>query len=131
MKNILFKGSGDVIDSQKFFNFVIKKSQHNYAVVICGGGTKISRALEEAGYKIYFDEFGRRITKTWKERIIMCNILEHEKKGFRISLLEEAWLLFRRLFMPALFYAQLMGMIWLRLTTLVLMKYMCLLKKNE
>lgn len=80
MKNILIKGSGDITDSQKFFEFVIKKAKGNHVVVICGGGTKISEALEKAGYPVKFDNLGCRTTKTWEERIIMRDILEHEQK---------------------------------------------------
>lgn len=80
MKNILVKGSGDITDSQKFFDFVVHKAKDNYVVVICGGGTKISSALVKAGYVIKYDGLGRRITKTWEERMIMRNVLEHEEK---------------------------------------------------
>lgn len=85
MKNILVKGSGDIIDSQQFFDFVVDKAWKNYTVVICGGGTKISAAFEKAGYVVEFDSLDRRITKTWEERMIMRDILEHEEKGFRTS----------------------------------------------
>lgn len=80
MKNILVKGSGDVTDSQRFFDFVVDRASENYTVVICGAGTKISTALEKAGYAIEFDSLGRRITRIWEERIIMRDILEHEEK---------------------------------------------------
>jgi len=80
MKNILVKGSGDITDSLQFFNFVVEKARDNYVVVICGGGTKISAALEKAGYVIEYDELGRRVTKTWEERMIMRDVLEHEEK---------------------------------------------------
>ncbi|MBU3925605.1 hypothetical protein KJ763_00335 [Patescibacteria group bacterium] len=80
MKNILVKGSGDVTDSLQFFNFVVEKARDNYVVVICGGGTKISAALEKAGYVVEYDELGRRVTKTWEERMIMRDVLEHEEK---------------------------------------------------
>ncbi|MEK7471113.1 MAG: hypothetical protein AAB623_00485 [Patescibacteria group bacterium] len=80
MKNILVKGSGDITDSQKFFDFVVKKAKDNYVVVICGGGTKISAALEKAGYVVKYDELNRRVTKTWEERMIMRDVLEHEEK---------------------------------------------------
>lgn len=80
MKNILVKGSGDITDSQQFFDFVVKKAKSNYVVVICGGGTEISAALEKAGYPIEYDTLGRRITKTWEERMIMRDVLEHKEK---------------------------------------------------
>ena len=80
MKNILVKGSGDITDSLQFFNFVVEKAQDNYVVVICGGGTKISAALKKAGYAVEYDELGRRVTKTWEERMIMRDVLEHEEK---------------------------------------------------
>ena len=80
MKNILIKGSGDVTTSQQFFNFVVEKAKENYVVVICGGGTKISAALEKAGHPIEYDTLGRRITKSWEERLIMRDVLEHEEK---------------------------------------------------
>lgn len=80
MKNILVKGSGDITNSLQFFNFVVEKAQDNYVVVICGGGTKISAALEKAGYVVEYDMLGRRVTKTWEERMIMRDVLEHEEK---------------------------------------------------
>lgn len=80
MKNILVKGSGDITNKKQFFDFVVKKAKENYVVVICGGGTKISATLKDAGYEIKYDELNRRITKTWEERIIMRNVLEHEEK---------------------------------------------------
>lgn len=80
IKNILVKGSGDITDSLQFFNFVVKKAQKNYVVVICGGGTKISAALEKAGYVVEYDELNRRVTKKWEERMIMRDVLEQEEK---------------------------------------------------
>lgn len=80
MKNILIKGSGDTTESQQFFDFVVEKAKENYVVVICGGGTKISAALEKAGYAIEYDALGRRVTKTWEERMIMRDVLEKEEK---------------------------------------------------
>ena len=80
IKNILIKGSGDITDSQQFFDFVVEKARSNYVVVICGGGTKIGIALENAGYPIEFDSLGRRITKAWEERMIMRDVLEKEEK---------------------------------------------------
>lgn len=80
MKNILVKGSGDVTDNQEFFDFAVEKAINNQVLVICGGGTKINLALESEGYKVKFDELGCRITETWKERIIMRNVLEEEEK---------------------------------------------------
>lgn len=79
MKNILIKVSGDITDSQEFFDFTVEKAHENYVYVICGGGTKINRALEEAGYTVEFDKHGR-VTKTWEERMIMRSVLEHEEK---------------------------------------------------
>ncbi len=80
MKNILIKGSGDVTDSQEFFDKITKLAIDNYVVVICGGGTKVSVALEAAGFNVAFDSLNRRITKTWQERKIMRDILENEAK---------------------------------------------------
>jgi len=80
MKNVLVKGSGDVTEKEEFSNNVIEIAKENYVVLICGGGTKISAALENAGYKVEFDSLGRRVTKTWEERLIMRNILEAEEK---------------------------------------------------
>lgn len=80
MKNILIKGSGDITESQAFFDFVVEKAQDNYVVVICGGGTKISAALEKAGYAIEYDALNRRVTKTAEEKIIMRDVLVSEQK---------------------------------------------------
>jgi hypothetical protein len=52
-------------------------------VVICGGGTKISRELESAGYIIQYDEKGRRITKTDEEKRIMHTVLKAEAVKLR------------------------------------------------
>jgi len=78
--NVLIKVSGDVAESQKFLDFVIAKAKTNYVVVISGGGTKISNALEEAGFPIKFDDKHGRITETWEERRIARDILEQEQK---------------------------------------------------
>ena len=80
MKNVLIKGSGDITKSQTFFDFVVNKAYNNHVVVICGGGTKISASLEKAGFTVEFDALKRRVTKTWKERTIMRDVLEHEEK---------------------------------------------------
>jgi len=80
MKNILVKGSGDLTGGQQFYNFVIGKTFNNQVVVICGGGSKISAALKDAGYKIKFDGLGRRVTETVQERLIMKKILDSEVK---------------------------------------------------
>lgn len=80
MKNILIKGSGDVIDSQVFFDFVTKTAVENYTVVICGCGTEINTALKKTGYTVKFDKLGRRITNTWKERMVVRYILECKEK---------------------------------------------------
>ncbi len=79
VKNVLIKVSGDVSSNQKFFDFAIKKAKENYVIVICGGGTKINRTLQKAGYKINYGPHGRK-TKTWKERKIARDTLEIEEK---------------------------------------------------
>lgn len=79
MKTILIKGSGDVTERQEFLDFINEKSKKDYIVVICGGGSKINKALKEAGYPVQFDDFGRRITKTPEEKTIARNILEKER----------------------------------------------------
>ena len=79
MKTILIKGSGDVTERQEFLDFINEKSKKDYVVVICGGGSKINKALKEAGYSVRFDDFGRRITKTPEEKTIARNILEKER----------------------------------------------------
>ncbi len=90
MRNILIKGSGDITDSQQFFDFVVQKAQSNYYVVIIyGGGTKISAALKKAGYAVEFDQLGRRITKTWEEMMVIWDILEHEEKRLRDKFVEK------------------------------------------
>lgn len=83
MENVLIKSSGDTTENQSFIEFVLEKSRHSNVVVICGGGTKISEKLKEAGYDIEFDELGRRITKTWMERTIMQNVLEEERQNLQ------------------------------------------------
>jgi acetylglutamate kinase len=85
MKNILIKGSGDVLGSPKFIRFIKEKTRKNNIVVICGGGTQISKALIEAGYEIRYDHLGR-ITKTEEEKDIARKILEKERKNLKRSL---------------------------------------------
>ncbi|OGD68142.1 hypothetical protein A2996_00565 [Candidatus Campbellbacteria bacterium RIFCSPLOWO2_01_FULL_34_15] len=79
MKTILIKGSGDVTERQEFLDFITEKSKKDYVVVICGGGSKINKALKEGGYSVQFDDSGRRITKTPEEKTIARNILEKER----------------------------------------------------
>ncbi|MDD2935533.1 MAG: hypothetical protein PHX25_03630 [Candidatus Pacebacteria bacterium] len=79
MKTILIKGSGDVTERQEFLDFINEKSKKDYVVVICGGGSKINKALKEAGHSVQFDNFGRRITKTPEEKTIARDILEKER----------------------------------------------------
>ena len=83
IRNVLIKGSGDVTDSQEFFDFAVEKAINNQVLVICGGGTKINLALKSAGYEVRFDELGCRITETWDERMIMRNVLEREEKSLQ------------------------------------------------
>lgn len=80
MKNILIKVSGDLVNDQRFFDLAVAKASENYVIVICGGGTEISSALEKAGYEIKFDHLGRRVTKSWEERKIMRDVLEAQEK---------------------------------------------------
>jgi acetylglutamate kinase len=79
LKTILIKGSGDVTERQEFLDFITEKSKKDYVVVICGGGSKINKALKEGGYSVQFDDSGRRITKTPEEKTIARNILEKER----------------------------------------------------
>lgn len=80
IKNILIKSSGDVAEYQKFISFVRRKAKGNYVVVLCGGGTKINKAFQEAGYPIRFDEIHGRITESWDERKLARDILEQEER---------------------------------------------------
>lgn len=80
MKNVLCKYSGDVTESKELFDFVVAKAKSNYAVLICGGGSDINDDLKRAGFIIEFDSLGRRVTKTWEERMIMRNVLEHRER---------------------------------------------------
>jgi len=74
LKNILIKVSGDLLDSDEFFDFACEKARNNYVVVICGGGTQVNRELEKHGIVPYFEN-GRRITRTLKERKIAREVL--------------------------------------------------------
>jgi hypothetical protein len=76
--NVLIKGSGDVLGKKEFINFINRKSEHNNVVVICGAGTKINEALKNAGFKINFDKYGRRITKS-NDKLLAKVILQNEK----------------------------------------------------
>ena len=86
MKNILIKVSGDLNENPKVLDFIKKKAERNYVVVICGGGTKISLAFSRAGYAISFDEKGRRVASSLEERIIMRKVLETEEKKLQDKL---------------------------------------------
>lgn len=77
-KNVLIKASGDVTWSSEFLNFTRRKAKDNYVVVICGGGTKVSKELKAAGYEVRFDENHGRITETLTERRIARDVLECE-----------------------------------------------------
>lgn len=79
MKNILIKGSGDTLENPRFIKFAREKARKDKIVVICGGGTRISEALAEAGYKIRYDHLGR-VVKTKEEKKIARKILEKEKR---------------------------------------------------
>lgn len=85
-KNILIKGSGDVVDKEEFLSFVRERAQNNYVVVICGGGTQVSDALKRAGYEIHYNEHGR-VTQSWEERKIARDVLELEEKGLQDKLI--------------------------------------------
>jgi acetylglutamate kinase len=78
--NVLIKVSGDLADSDEFFNFVIAKAKKNFVVVICGGGTKINQELKNKGFEPHFCEPHGRITDTWQERKIARDVLENEQK---------------------------------------------------
>lgn len=85
-KNILIKGSGDVTAHEKFLNFVKEKAKESFVVVICGGGTQVSEALQEAGYEIRYDEHGR-VTESWEERKIARDVLELEQQQLQDKLI--------------------------------------------
>lgn len=78
MENILVKASGDTLGEAKFIKFVKDKAKKNKVVVICGGGTQISKALEKAGYKINYNHLGR-VAETKGERNIIKKVLQKEK----------------------------------------------------
>lgn len=78
MKNILVKGSGDTLENPKFIEFIKEKAKKNKIVVICGGGTQISDALAEAGYKINYNHLGR-VAETKEEKNIIKKVLQKEK----------------------------------------------------
>ena len=80
IKNILIKVSGDLGETQKFYDFTVDKAKDSFVVVISGAGGQINAALEKAGYQIRFDELHGRITETWEERKIARDILEVEEK---------------------------------------------------
>ncbi|MFZ2192954.1 MAG: hypothetical protein WAV31_01810 [Candidatus Moraniibacteriota bacterium] len=85
MKNILIKASGDVLNNEKFIEFVKDKAKENNVVVICGGGTQISSALVKAGYEIKYCEYGR-VTKDKEEKEIVKNVLKKEKNNLQKKL---------------------------------------------
>lgn len=84
---ILVKASGDLTNSQELVDFVTEKSVDNFVVIICGGGTKISAALKEAGYEIEYDNLGRRVTKTEGEKSIAANVLRYEAISLKNKIL--------------------------------------------
>jgi len=97
VKNVLVKVSGDVIENDYFKKFVINLAKKSFVVVVVGGGTEISERLSEAGYKVIFDDIHGRITESWEERKIAREVLEKNSKVLQDFLLEEGFLLFRRL----------------------------------
>ena len=80
INNILIKTSGDTSDSYEFQRFTEEKAKNDFVVVICGGGTKISKALSDAGFEIKFDDLHGRITNSLEERLIIKNVLDAEQK---------------------------------------------------
>jgi len=130
MKNILVKSSGDLTDGQEFYNFVADKALQNRVVVICGGGTKISAALEAAGYDVEFDKLERRVTATVAEKIIMRDVLAGEAKN-----LQKKFLHWNVIVVPPILYlaqsrVQSTATIWSRRTNSALTKFTSSPKKT-
>jgi acetylglutamate kinase len=86
MKKILFKGSGDVTENDRFIADVLEKARGNIAVVICGGRAKINAALQKNGFELAFDHLNRRILKTRKEESIYAAVLSLEAERLREKL---------------------------------------------
>ena len=99
MKNVLIKVSGDVKDHPYFLAFAEGKAKGNYVVIITGGGTQVSSALEKAGYRVQYNEHGR-VTATWEERKIARDVLEKEAKD-----LEDKFLGKGIVILPPILYA--------------------------
>ncbi|HDL02379.1 MAG TPA: hypothetical protein ENH20_00930 [Candidatus Pacearchaeota archaeon] len=78
IKNVLIKISGDVSSNLEVLDFIKRKSEDNYTVVVCGAGTKIGEVLKAKGYEINFDKHGR-MTESFEERKIIRDILEEEQ----------------------------------------------------
>ena len=99
MKNVLIKVSGDVKDHPYFLAFAEGKTKGNYVVIITGGGTQVSNALEKAGYRVQYNEHGR-VTATCEERKIARDVLEKEAKD-----LEDKFLGKGIVILPPILYA--------------------------
>jgi acetylglutamate kinase len=91
LTKILIKTSGDLTDSQQFFDFVKKKAGttfEKHLAVICGGGTKISAALKKSGYTIEFDSMNRRVLHSLEEQVIMRDVLQLEQIKLSIKFVQ-------------------------------------------
>ncbi len=90
--NILIKVSGDLVFDSKTISFIKQKAKKNYVVILVGGGTDITKALEEyhrkkgKRYKPNFvPALGRKL-KTFRERQIARDILEQNQKALQDKL---------------------------------------------
>lgn len=77
---LLVKVSGDLIESEPFYNWLTTlKTGNGHLFILCGGGTAITTQLEEHNIPYRFTATGREID-TAQGRIMAQNILEFQKK---------------------------------------------------
>ena len=77
VNNLLIKVSGDLLEDKQTLRFIKEKGERNYVVVLCGGGTEITKQLETAGIEFEFGPSGR-ITN-FEGRQIARGILERQQ----------------------------------------------------
>lgn len=77
--DILIKASGDVLNKDDFYVWLLSiTNSENHLFILCGGGTSITEALQKQGIQYEFLPTGREI-KEEKGRLIAKEILEKQK----------------------------------------------------
>ena len=87
VENVLIKISGDLLKNEQALQFVKEKGERNYVVILCGGGTEITKQLKKTGIKFEFGHSGR-ITN-FEGRQIARDILERQQAELQDLFIQE------------------------------------------